>query len=77
MTGVDSDLGEILIEVWPPRQTGGQICGPGSSGIKITHLASGIVAICETERSQHVNKMIAVNMIEAAITHPRYRGPSR
>ncbi len=66
--------GTLSIEVYPPRPTSGQICGPGPQGIKITHHPSGIVAIVDCERSHHKNKMLAVEMIEAALTHPMYRG---
>jgi protein subunit release factor A len=66
--------GTLTIEVYPPRPTGGQICGPGPQGIKITHQPSGIVAIVDCERSQHRNKALAAEMIEAALTNPNYRG---
>jgi protein subunit release factor A len=68
------DPSHLKIEIWPPRQAGGQVVGSGPSGIKITHLPSGCAAFCETERSQHYNRDIAMSMIEAAVTHPRYRG---
>jgi peptide chain release factor 2 len=65
---------DLTVEVWPPRQTGGQQVGSGPSGIRVTHNPSGIQAFCDIGRSQHINKMIAVEMIETALTHPRYRG---
>ncbi|AHE52655.1 hypothetical protein [Sphingomonas sanxanigenens] len=65
-------LAGCTIEIWPPRQTGGQVVGPGPQGVKITH-PSGLTAICEYGRSQHVNKMIATDMLLAAVTHPRFR----
>lgn len=66
---------EWHIEMWPPRQIGGQQVGCGPSGVKITHNPSGLVAIAVDERSQHRNKMIAVSMLEGAFTNPNYRGP--
>lgn len=71
---MSEEAGTLTIEIWPPRQTGGQTTGGSSSGIKITHQPSGIVAIVDCERSQHKNKALAVEMIEAALTHPMYRG---
>jgi protein subunit release factor A len=65
-------VGEYSIEAWPPRQTGGQVVGTGPSGVKVVHLATGLVACCDTGRSQHRNKEIAMHMIEAALTHPRF-----
>lgn len=64
----------LKIEIWPPRQTGGQICGPGPQGVKITHLPSDMEAISVSERSQHRNKEIAMAMIEGGLTSTGYRG---
>jgi len=65
----------VTIEIWPPRAVGGQHVGTGPSGIRVTHEPSGIQAFVDIGHSQHVNKMIAMEMLEAALTHPRYRGP--
>jgi protein subunit release factor A len=65
---------DLKVERWPPpSQSGGQHVGTGPSGVKVTHIPSGIVACVDNGKSQHVNRMIAVEMIEAAITHPRFR----
>lgn len=63
---------ELHIEVCPPR-SGGQQVGGASNGVKITHLPSRLVAICENQRSQHRNKEIAMDMIVSALTNPAYR----
>lgn len=70
-----SEVKGLIIECWPPRQTGGQVVGSGPAGVRITHLPSGIQCIVNTERSQHKNKSIAMDMIESALTHPFFRGP--
>lgn len=64
---------EYEIECWPPRSQGGQVVGV-SSGIKVTHIPSGLVAIVNSERSQHRNKNIAMHMIEGGLTSPHFRG---
>lgn len=64
---------QLKVEIWPPRQKGGQHVGTGPSGIKITHLPSGVEAFVDIGRSQHTNRQIALDMIESAITHPRFR----
>lgn len=65
---------DVKIEHWPPHQgRGGQHVGTGPSGIKVTHLPSGIEACVEIGRSQFINREIAMDMILAAITHPRFR----
>jgi len=68
------DPATLRIEAWPPRQTGGQIVGIGSTGVKVTHLPTGMTATCDFERSQHRNKQLAVAMIEGGLTHPSFRG---
>ena len=65
---------DVKIEHWPPRQDrGGQHVGTGPSGVKVTHLPSGIEAFVEIGRSQYINREIAMDMILAAITHPRFK----
>lgn len=63
---------DIKTEHYDPRPPGGQQVGT-CYGVKVTHIESGLVAIVTSDRSQHRNKEIAVHMIEAALTHPRFR----
>lgn len=51
---------------------GGQHCGM-LSGLKVTHIPSGISVHVDTERSQHRNKMIALDALTGALTSPWYR----
>ena len=62
---------DFKVEVLRKSQ-GGQHVGTWS-GIRVTHLPSGLVAECETERSQHRNKQIALDMIMGGLTSPHYR----
>lgn len=65
--------GDIKIEVWPySKSPGGQQCGT-HPGIRVTHIPSNTVATVDCAGSQHRNKEIAMDMILAAITHPRFR----
>lgn len=64
---------DITIEVWPPRQQGGQHVGPGPCGIKLTYREGDLIVICNTERSQHRNKAIAMDMLLGGLTSPYYR----
>ncbi len=65
---------DLKTEFWPPRQPpGGQHVGTGPSGVKITHLPTGIEACVEVSRSQFINREIALDMIAAALTHPRMK----
>ena len=66
---------DLKIEVWPIpgiHERGGQHVG-FIPGLRITHVPSGIQAYVDVHRSQHINKLIAMDMILAAITHPKFR----
>ncbi len=72
---LDLDPSTLKLEHWPPRQDrGGQHVGTGPSGIKVTHIPSGIEACVDIGRSQFINREIALDMIAAAVTHPRFPG---
>lgn len=62
---------DLRVEVIRPS-VGGQHVG-SYPGIKITHIPSGLTALCDTERSQHRNKQIAMDMILGGLTSPSYR----
>lgn len=68
---------ECDTEIWPARQKGGQHVGPGPQGVKVTHRDTGIVACCDIGRSQFRNREIALDMIVAALTHPKIGSWSR
>ena len=63
---------DLRIEVVRPYPPGGQQVGV-SCGVKITHLPTGLVAICETARSQFRNKKIALDMLLGGLTSPEFR----
>lgn len=68
----DEFFNDVTISVWPERRThGGQYVGTTCCGVKIVHNPTGTEAISVMARSQHVNKMIAMEMIHAALTHPK------
>lgn len=69
------DPADLKVETWPPRQTGGQTVGGAYNGVRVTHLPSGLEACADTDRSQHRNRSIAMDMILGGLTSPHYRGP--
>lgn len=63
---------DLKVEALRRRAPGGQQVGT-ESGVKVTHLPSGLIAECDTERSQHRNRSIAVEMILGGLTSPHFR----
>jgi protein subunit release factor A len=64
------NVDDMKIESYPPRD-GGQQVGV-ATGVRIKHIPSGIEAIVNVSRSQYKNKLLAWEMIEAAVTHPKF-----
>ena len=63
------DEEDIEISPWPVQT--GQVVGV-SVGVRVIHKPTGILAIVNHSRSQHINRAIALDMIESALTHPRF-----
>jgi protein subunit release factor A len=55
------------------KDAGGGMMVGSDSGVKVTHIPTGIVAACEAGRNQMINREIAMDMIMAALTHPKFR----
>lgn len=53
-------------------QPGGQHVGT-YNGVRVTHIPSGLVAVCDTYRSQRRNLEVAKDMILGGLTSPAYR----
>lgn len=71
MTPTPDWQAQCKVEIYPPKPSGMQPVGWGATGIKITHETTGLVAIADCARSQHINRQIAFDMIEGGLTHPR------
>lgn len=63
---------DLKIETLRADYRGGQHVGCGPTAVRVTHLPTGIIASV-TMRSQIAARDVAINMIECALTHPRYR----
>lgn len=58
---------DLKIDTYHSQGAGGQNVNKTESAVRITHLPTGLVAACQTEKAQLQNKEIAMQMIRAKV----------
>lgn len=64
---VDLDMSKVRIDTYRSSGAGGQHVNKTDSAIRLTHEPSGIVVQCQSQRSQHKNKDMAIKQLKAKL----------
>ena len=70
---VDIRPEDIKMDVFRASGAGGQHINKTSSAVRLTHLPTGIVVSCQTQRSQYQNKDYAMKMLRAKLVEIKER----